>query len=55
MCLKIFVDFIVMWNYLRNIKSDEHQLKYIYILFICTQDFYEIYEENKNIVISQIL
>ena len=23
-------------------------LKYIYILFICTQRFYEIYEENKN-------
>ena len=25
-------------------------LKYIYILFVCTQGFYEIYEEKKNML-----
>ena len=25
-------------------------LKYIYILFICSQGFYEIYEEKKNML-----
>ena len=28
-------------------------LKYVYILFICTQGFYEIYEEKKNILYLQ--
>ena len=28
-------------------------LKYIYILFICTQGFYEIYEEKKNMLYLQ--
>ena len=25
-------------------------LKYIYILFICTHEFYEIYKEKKNVL-----
>ena len=50
MYFKIFVDFIMIWDCLRNIKYDEHRLKYIYILFNCTQRFYEIYEEKKNML-----
>ena len=30
-------------------------LKYIYILFICTQGFYEIYEEKKICYISNFV
>ena len=52
MCFKIFVDFIMIWDCLRNKKYDEH-LSEIYILFICTQGFYEIYEENKNMLYLQ--
>ena len=52
MCFKIFVNLILIWNCLRNMKY-EHQLKHIYILFICTQGFYEIYEEKKNMLYLQ--
>ena len=38
MCFKIFVDLIMIWNFLSNRKYDEHQFEiYLYILFICTQ------------------
>ena len=54
MCFKIFVDLIMIWNCLRNKKYDEHQLEiYLYILFICTQRFYEICEEKKNMLYLQ--
>ena len=54
MCFKIFVDLIMIWNCLRNIKYDEHQFEiYLYILFICTQEFYEICEKKKNILYLQ--
>ena len=53
MCFKIFVDLVMICDCLRNIKYDEHGLKYIYILFIYTQGFYEIYEEKKNMLYLQ--
>ena len=41
----------MIWNRLINIKYDEHQFElYLYVLFICTQGYYEIYEEKKNIL-----
>ena len=54
MCFKIFVDLIMIWNCLRNRKYDEHQFEiYLYILFICTQGFYDICEEKKNMLYLQ--
>ena len=54
MCFKIFVDLIMIWNCLRNRKYDEHQFEiYLYILFICTQGFYKICEEKKNMFYLQ--
>ena len=48
MCFKIFVDLIMIWNCLRNMKYDEYQFEiYLYILFICTRGFYEICEGKK--------
>ena len=56
MCFKIFVDLIMILNCLRNIKYDEHQYEiYLYILFICTQRFYEICEEKKICYISNFV
>ena len=41
----------MIWNCLRNRQYDEYQFEiYLYILFICTQGFYEICEENKNML-----
>ena len=51
MRFKIFVDLIMIWNCLRNMKYDEHQFEiYLYILFICIQGYYEICEEKKNML-----
>ena len=51
MCFKIFVNLIMIWNCLRNRKYDEYLFEiYLYILFICTQGFYEICEKKKNML-----
>ena len=49
MCFKIFVDLIIIWNFLRNIKYDEYWFEIYFISYLFVFKDFMRFMKKKNI------